>query len=103
MTTQKDKIAALEARVDAIERKLSPPAPPKHHHRRITYTEPEPPKLEALTPDETAFLKARGVDASQRQITLNIQLQRMTKDEAERTKALVSSIKRKRGVSANWY
>ncbi len=102
--TNTERIKALEERVLTLENKLAPPAPPKHHHTRITYAEPaEAPAQKPLTAEEEAFLKTYGIDGTQRQIKLNIQQQRMNEEEAATARKLITAIKKKRSVNVTWY
>ena len=99
------RIDDLEGRLNGVENQINKP---KQHygklHTTVTKyfdpdTPPEKPPLKPLTPEETEFLLARGFNPEQR--TMNMQAQ--TKDLTPHDRAMIQSIRTKRGLGVIYY
>ncbi len=104
MTTQKEQINELQARIERIERKLWPQTEANLKTTRICSPSPETPvpetPLAELTAEEAAWLKLKGLPADSRQ-QFNVHLQQADMSGSERK--IINSLKKKRNLQTTWH
>ncbi len=97
---QQQRIDELEKRIDAIERRVFPPAPKNPQTARISINpNPEPQPLQPLTDEEKQFLSKRGMDPEQRAFEMHLHDKELTGKDRQ----LLYSIKKKRSVYLTTY
>ncbi len=104
MTTQKEQINELQARIERIEHKLWPKTEANINTTRIYSPGPETPvpetPLAELTAEEKAWLKSKGLPADSKQ-QFNIHLQQA--DMASSERKIINSLKKKRNIRTTWH
>ena len=104
MTTQKERIAALEQRVDVLEQRMEAPAKTQHYGKTTYLRTPvqntaELAPLKELTAVEEAFLKERGLNSQQRNLSFQLQAKQLT----EQDKMIIQTLRTKRACQITYF
>ena len=89
MTTQKERIAALEQRVDVLEQRMTAPAKAQHYAKTTYYKTPTkntpapPVQLKELTADELAFCKKFGINTQSNKQSIQLQAKQLTEQDRQ--------------------